>query len=78
MCTVQEFLAVFAPHKGPIELGSIWIDRNGYKCQVINSTDEKVEVIKETNFKYCSGRGFNKFGEFSLDLFLHIFDPVLE
>lgn len=79
MCTQLEFLAEFNPETGPIKEGSIWVDKNGFKCQVIYSDNEKVQVIKETNLKYTSGkRGFNKYCEFELNFFLYIFSPMLK
>ena len=79
MCTAEEFLAVFDPDNGPIERGQIWHDRDLKRVQVIYSDSACVQVIREPDFKWCSGKhGTQKYGEFTFDFFLHIFSPVLE
>lgn len=78
MCSIAEFLAVFDPDTGPIERGSIWHDRDYKRVQVIYSDREKVQVIRDIDFKRSSGKyGSPKYAEFSLDFFLHIFYPVI-
>jgi len=79
MCTVTEFIEVFEPYNGPIERGQIWQDMNGNRVQVIYSDGEGVQFIRETVWKYTSGKnGFQKYGELNFSFFLHIFSPVLK
>lgn len=77
MCSINEFLAVFDPDNGPIERGQIWQDKEGNRVQVIHSTYDSVYVIRETVWRFTSGKkGFFKYGEFSLNFFLIIFQPA--
>ena len=76
MCTIEQFLEIFDPDNGPIERGQIWQDQYGNKVRVIYSDHDSVQVIRDTVWQYTSGKnGFFKYGEFSLNFFLTVFQP---